>query len=189
MANGTAFTEQEISQEQVIRIKEIVEYYKEVPGGLIPVLHQAQKILGYLPRSVQEYVACRLDIPISEINSIVTFYSLFSEKPKGKYCIGVCKGTACYVKNSGKILEKLEELLGIEAGDTTDDGKYSIEVLRCLGACGLGPVMTINDKVYTRVRPDKIKEILSENENMEGGIYNDSNGKLPRVEAKGGEEN
>lgn len=161
-------SEQEVSNEQVLQIKQIVESYRMVPGGLIPALHQVQKVLGYLPKWAQEYIANEMDIPVSEVNSIVSFYSLFSEKPKGKYCIGVCKGTACYVKNSEKVIQKLEELLGIEAGDTTDDGKYSIEILRCLGACGLGPVMTINEKVYTRVKPDRIKEILIEHERKEG---------------------
>jgi NADH:ubiquinone oxidoreductase subunit E len=124
-------------------------------------LHEVQKILGYLPRWSQEKISDALGIPLSEVNSVVSFYSLFSEKPKGKYCIGVCKGTACYVRGSENIIKKLEEVLGIEAGDTTEDGKFSIEILRCLGSCGLGPVMTVNDRVFTRVKADKVKEIIS----------------------------
>ncbi|MDI6705702.1 MAG: NAD(P)H-dependent oxidoreductase subunit E [Firmicutes bacterium] len=152
---------------QMERVDEIIKRFEDTPGRLIPVLHETQKVLGYLPPGIQEYIAGRLNIPASDVYGVVTFYSLFSEKPKGKYCIGVCKGTACYVKNSQKILEKLEEILGIGGGDTTDDGKYSIEVLRCLGACGLGPVITINEKVYTRVKPDKLKQILLEHEEWE----------------------
>jgi NADH-quinone oxidoreductase subunit E/NADP-reducing hydrogenase subunit HndA len=149
-----------MDREQMEQIESIIARYKDKPGGLIPVLHEVQKILGYLPRWAQEKISLALDIPLSEVNSIISFYSLFSEKPKGEYCIGVCKGTACYVRESEKILKKLEQVLGIEAGDTTPDGKFSIEVLRCLGACGLGPVMTVNEKVYTRMKVDKIKEII-----------------------------
>jgi NADH:ubiquinone oxidoreductase subunit E len=151
-----------LSEEQRERIDEIIERYKNKSGGLIPVLHEVQGVIGYLPLSVQEKISDALSIPLSEVNSIISFYSLFSEKPKGKYCIGLCKGTACYVRGSEKILKKLEDILGIEAGDVTPDGKFSIEVLRCLGACGLGPVMVINDKVYTRMKVDKVKEIIEE---------------------------
>jgi NADH:ubiquinone oxidoreductase subunit E len=168
MENTVAAFEREVSQEQVDQVKDIVNRYVTVPGGLIPALHEVQKVLGFLPRWAQEHVAEKFNIPVSEVNSVISFYSLFSEKPKGKYCIGVCKGTACYVKSSEKILQKLEETLGIEAGDTTADGKYSIEVLRCVGACGLGPVVVINDKVYTRVKPEKVREILKNHEEKEG---------------------
>lgn len=153
--------------EQMEQVDKIIKRFEGTPGRLIPVLHETQKVLGYLPSGIQEYIARELNIPASDVYGVVTFYSLFSEKPKGKYCIGVCKGTACYVKNSQRILEKLEEILGIGGGDTTDDGKYSIEVLRCLGACGLGPVITINERVYTRVKPDRLKEILLEHEEWE----------------------
>jgi len=151
---------EERTREQVQKVNEIIEEYQNRPGALIPVLHEAQKVIGYLPRWAQETIGEGLGIPISEVNSIVSFYSLFSEYPKGKYCIGVCKGTACYVRNSEKIIEKLEDILKIEAGQTTPDGKFSLEILRCLGACGLGPVMTINEEVYTRVKPDQIAGIL-----------------------------
>lgn len=158
-----------VNEEQRGQINKIINNYKDKPGGLIPVLHEVQKVLGYLPRWVQEEISEALDIPLSEVNSIISFYSLFSEKPKGKYCIGVCKGTACYVRSSEKILKKIEQILGIEAGDTTDDGLFSLEVLRCLGACGLGPVMLVNEKVYTRVKIDKVKEIIEALKNSEEG--------------------
>src|SRR5690554_1235237 len=109
----------------------------------------------------QQRVSDAMKIPLSEVNSIVSFYALFSEKPKGKYSIGVCKGTACYVRGADKIIEQLQELLGIEAGDTTPDGNFSIEVVRCIGACGLGPVVTINDTVYTRMKADKVKAVIT----------------------------
>jgi NADH:ubiquinone oxidoreductase subunit E len=150
-----------VSEQQIKQVEQVVDSYAGIPGGLIPALHEVQKILGYLPRWSQEKISDALGIPLSEVNSVVSFYSLFSEKPKGKYCIGVCKGTACYVRGSENIIKKLEEVLGIEAGDTTEDGKFSIEILRCLGSCGLGPVMTVNDKVFTRVKADKVKEIIS----------------------------
>ncbi len=156
-----------ITAEQRKQIDHIIKDSEGTPGRLIPVLHETQKVIGHLPPEIQEYIAVRLNIPVTDVHGVVTFYSLFSEKPKGKFCIGVCKGTACYVKKSQKILDKLEELLGIKGGDTTDDGKYSIEVLRCLGACGLGPVMTINEKVYTRMKPDRIKETLIKHEEWE----------------------
>lgn len=151
------------------KVEEIISLYAGQPGALIPVLHEVQKVLGYLPRWVQTMVSDAMDIPLSEVNSIISFYALFSEKPKGKYSIGVCKGTACYVRGSNKIIEKLEEILGIEAGDTTPDGKFSIEVLRCVGACGLGPVMTINEEVYTRMKADKVKEVIHAVNQRDGG--------------------
>jgi NADH:ubiquinone oxidoreductase subunit E len=161
---------QERTEEQVQRVREIIENYRSKPGALIPVLHEVQKVIGYLPRWSQEMIGEGLGVPVSEVSSIVSFYSLFSEYPKGKYCIGVCKGTACYVRNAGKIVEKLEEILNIEAGQTTPDGKFSLEILRCLGACGLGPVMTINEEVYTRVKPDQVPYILQSLEAKEKGV-------------------
>ncbi|MDD3840654.1 MAG: NADH-quinone oxidoreductase subunit NuoE [Clostridia bacterium] len=161
----------QVFEENKSKIDSIIQKYKAKPGALIPVLHEIQITTGFLPLEIQKRVAQGLDIPLSEVNSIVTFYSLFSEKPKGKYCIGVCKGTACYVKGSEKILKKLKEILKIEPGDTTDDGKFSIQVLRCLGACGLGPVITVNEKVYTLVTPDKMTHIM---EQIEGGKDDDS---------------
>jgi NADH:ubiquinone oxidoreductase subunit E len=162
--------QQERTEEQVQRIRDIIEDYRSKPGALIPVLHEVQKIIGCLPRWSQEIIGEGLGVAVSEVNSIVSFYSLFSEYPKGKYCIGVCKGTACYVRNAEKIVQKLEEILKIEAGQTTPDGKYSLEILRCLGACGLGPVMTINEEVYTRVKPDQVSHILQTLEEKEKGV-------------------
>lgn len=124
------------------------------PGAAMTALQKAQEIYGYLPIEVQRMVAEGVGRPLEEIYGISTFYAQFSLSPKGKYKIAVCLGTACYVKGSGKILEKLEEKLGIKSGDCTDDGEFSLEASRCIGACGLAPVFTINEDVYGRVKED-----------------------------------
>ena len=154
----------EITDEQREKVREIIKHYKGKPGVLIQVLHEAQQVVGYLPREIQEMIADGLDIQLSEVYSVVTFYSLFSLKPKGRNVISVCKGTACYVKGADRIMEKLEEDLGISGEDTTDDGRFSVEIVRCMGACGLGPVVKVNEDIYARVKPDGMKEILDKYE-------------------------
>lgn len=154
-----------ISDEKYQRLDEVINQYKGKPGGLIPVLHQAQLIFGYLPKEVQIRVAEGLDIPLSEVYGVVTFYSFFSQKPRGKHTIGVCLGTACYVKGAAEIVQALEENLGIKVGDTTENGEFSLMVTRCLGACGLAPVLTVGEDVYGRLSPDKIPEIIKNYEN------------------------
>ena len=139
----------------------ILAQYKGQKDALITVLHKAQELFGYLPQAVQIRVAEALDVPLSEVYGVVTFYALFSTKPKGKYKISACKGTACYVRGSERVLERIEKELGIKAGDTTADAKFSLEVVRCLGACGLGPVIMVNDDVHARLKPDKIPGVLS----------------------------
>ncbi|HHV61934.1 MAG TPA: NADH-quinone oxidoreductase subunit NuoE [Firmicutes bacterium] len=150
----------EITQDKWEKLDEIIAKYKGRPGALIQVLHEAQELIGYLPREAQVRVAEGLDIPLSEVYSVVTFYALFSLKPKGRHQINVCKGTACYVRGADRILEKLEDTLGITEGDTTSDGRFSIEVVRCMGACGLGPVIRVDDDIYARLKPDRVPEIL-----------------------------
>ncbi|MCQ2352718.1 MAG: NAD(P)H-dependent oxidoreductase subunit E [Victivallaceae bacterium] len=132
-------------------------------GRLIQVLHRAQAIFGYLPREVQLHVAGKLFLPEAAVSGVVSFYNYFTTEPKGKYCIDVCLGTACYVKGSEKVLSEIERVLGIKA-DTkpTDDGLFSINALRCVGACGLAPVMIVNGKVYGKVTPAKAVEIVNE---------------------------
>lgn len=150
----------EITEEDFQKISQIIERHAGKKGALMLILKDVQDLIGFLPREVQSYIAERLDIPLGEIYSTITFYAFFNLKPKGKYKITLCKGTACYVKGSSLIQQKLEEVLGIEPGDTTDDGLFSLELVRCLGACGLGPVMMINEETYARLKPDDIPGII-----------------------------
>lgn len=140
----------------------LLEEYADDKSALIEVLHKAQEIVGYLPERVQERIAEGLNISMSDVSSVISFYSHFSTKPKGKYHIALCMGTACYVKGAPDIAERLEKELKIKSGDTTDDGLFSLEIVRCLGACGLGPVMTVNGEVYGLLSPDKAVTTLKE---------------------------
>ncbi len=148
------------TEEQKKELMAVLAEYKGQDGATIPVLHKAQEIYGYLPVEVQTMIAEGLDVPLAEIYGIVTFYTQFSLSPKGKYHIGVCLGTACYVKGSGDILERIKERLGIDVGECTPDGKFSIEATRCIGACGLAPVLTVNEEVYGRLTVDDVDDIL-----------------------------
>ena len=148
------------TKEQEQQLMAVIAEHKEQDGAVIPVLHKAQEIYGYLPIEVQEMISEGLDVPLAEIYGIVTFYTQFSLNPKGKYHIGVCLGTACYVKGSGDILDKIKEILGIEVGECTPDGLFSIEATRCIGACGLAPVLTVNDDVYGRLVVDDVAGII-----------------------------
>lgn len=145
-------------QEQALDL--VIEKYKDTNGALIPVLHEAQEIYGYLPIEVQKMISEKMSVPLSEIYGVVTFYTQFSLNPKGEYKIGVCLGTACYVKGSGDILNKIKEKLHIEVGECSPDGKFSLDATRCIGACGLAPVMTINEDVYGRLSVDDVEGIL-----------------------------
>ena len=147
--------------EQQARLEEAIAQLKSQRGALMPVLQKAQEIYGYLPIEVQKMVALGLEIPLEEVYGVATFYSQFSLYPKGEYKISVCLGTACYVKGSGDIYERLKERLGIDGGQCTADGKFSLEACRCIGACGLAPVMTINDEVYGRLVADDVDTILA----------------------------
>ena len=132
-------------------------------GRLIQILHRAQHIFGYLPREVQQHVAAKMRIPESAVSGVVSFYNYFTTKPKGKYVVNVCLGTACYVKGSETVLREIERYLGVQADtNPTADGLFSISALRCVGACGLAPVMMVNDKVYGKVTPAKAVEIIKE---------------------------
>lgn len=136
-------------------------------GALIQVLHHAQGIFGYLPREVQLYVAEKLDLSPAKVYGVVSFYSYFTTEPKGEYKVSVCLGTVCFVKGSDKILEKFEDLLGIKSGETTKDSKFSLEGLRCVGACGLAPVVVVNGKVYGHVKLDQVEDIINEYKALE----------------------
>lgn len=148
------------TQEQEAQLKEVIAKHKDTKGALIPVLHEAQDIYGYLPIEVQSMIAEGLGVSLAEVYGVVTFYAQFSLNPKGQYEIGVCLGTACYVKGSGDILNKVKEILKIDVGECTPDGKFSLGATRCVGACGLAPVMTINDEVYGRLTVDDVAGIL-----------------------------
>lgn len=142
------------------RLDEVISSHQGKPGALIAVLHQAQLIFGYLPDEALIKIAEGLGVPLSEVYGVVTFYSFFSTTPKGQHSIGVCMGTACYVKGAAAVLEKIQEELGIKMGETSADGLFTLTVTRCVGACGLAPVMTIGEDVYGRLTPDRIPEIL-----------------------------
>lgn len=147
--------------EQEEKLQEVIAKYKGTEGALIPVLHEAQSIFGYLPIEVQQKISDGLDVPMSEIYGVVTFYAQFSIYPKGKYQIGVCLGTACYVKGSGDIIDRIKLKLGIDVGECTPDGKFSLDATRCIGACGLAPVLTVNEEVYGRLTVDDVDDILA----------------------------
>ena len=147
--------------QQEAELMSVIAQYKDQDGALIPVLHQAQEIYGYLPIEVQTMIADGLSVPLAEVYGVVTFYTQFSLNPKGEYKIGVCLGTACYVKGSGDILDKFKELAGIDVDGCTPDGKFSLEATRCIGACGLAPVFTINEDVYGRVTADDVPAIFA----------------------------
>ena len=144
------------------QIKTICDKHGNKPGELINILHEAQHLQGYLPEETQRIIASKLGIPVSKVYGVVTFYTFFTMTPKGKHPISVCMGTACYVRGSEKLLEEFKRVLGIEVGDTTPDGKFSLDCLRCVGACGLAPVVMIGEKVYGRLQPVDVKKIIED---------------------------
>ncbi len=150
------------TKEQEEALKKIIAENKGQKGALMPVMQKAQDIYGYLPIEVQTMIADGMGIPLEKVYGVSTFYSQFALNPKGKYQISVCLGTACYVKGSGDVYAKIEEILGIKGGECTPDGKFSLDACRCVGACGLAPVMMINDEVYGRLKPDDVKGILEQ---------------------------
>jgi NADH-quinone oxidoreductase subunit E/NADP-reducing hydrogenase subunit HndA len=141
---------------------ETIELNRETKGALIPVLHKVQTIYGYLPEDVLQVVSEELNVPMTEIYGVASFYSIFSLEPKGEHVIRVCLGTACYVKGAQLLIDEISKDLKIEVGQTTPDGKFTLEACRCLGACGLAPVLTVGEKVYGRLVPESIPGILAE---------------------------
>ena len=146
--------------EKAAKLQEIIAAHKDQPGALIPVLQKAQDVYGYLPIEVQTRIAEGLDISLEKVYEVVTFYAQFSLNPKGEYNFSVCLGTACYVKGAGDLFDKLKQILGIEDGGCTPDGKFSLTSCRCVGACGLAPVLLVNADVYGRLLPDDVKGII-----------------------------
>ena len=153
---------EKICSSVVGKIEAICDKFGNKPGELINILHEAQHTVGYLPIEVQAVIARKLNIPVSRVYGVVTFYAFFTMTPKGKHPISICLGTACYVRGSEKILEEFKRSLGIDVGETTADGKFSLDCLRCVGACGLAPVAMVGEKVYGHLNPADIKKIIQE---------------------------
>ena len=153
----------ELANEMYGQLEKFIDELPEKRGALISVLHKAQSIFGYLPKEVQIFIGRKLDVPVSQVYGVVSFYSFFTMEPKGKHPIAVCMGTACYVRGADKVVDYFKRELGIEVGQTTEDGKFSLDALRCVGACGLAPVVLVGEKVYGRiVTAEDVKKILSE---------------------------
>jgi NADH-quinone oxidoreductase subunit E/NADP-reducing hydrogenase subunit HndA len=152
----------ELKKSDVEKLKDICKSFHNEAGELINVLHKAQHTFGYLPAEIQEIVAHELSVPLAKVYGVVTFYSFFTMLPKGLHPISVCTGTACYVRGAEKVLDEFKRILKVQVGESTPDGKFSLSCLRCVGACGLAPVVTIGEKVYGRVSPDGVKDILGE---------------------------
>lgn len=150
------------TKEQEKELKNFISEHKNDQGPLIMIMQEAQKIYGYLPMEVQEMISKGLNIPMEKVYEVATFYAQFNLVPRGKYHISVCLGTACYVKGSQKVLEAIEQNLKIQSGECTTDRKFSLDSCRCLGACGLAPVMKVNDEVFGKLTPDKVPQILSQ---------------------------
>ena len=149
------------------KMEEILSKYAKEKSNLIQVLNEVQEAYGYIPKHAQLAISEHLGLTMAEVYGVITFYSRFTLKPKGKYNIAVCLGTACFVKGSQKIMDRLKEKLKIEPGETTPDGKFSIEATRCIGACGLAPVFTVNDEVYGNATPELIDKVIDEYKNKE----------------------
>ena len=152
------------TQKQKEELDAVIEELRGEEGALMPIMQRAQDIYGYLPLEVQRYIALGLDIPVSEVYGVATFYSQFLLNPKGEHPVSVCLGTACYVKGSGKLMERLETLLGVKNGEITADCRFSLDATRCIGACGLAPVLTVNGEVYGRLTVADIPGILKKYE-------------------------
>ena len=146
-------------------LQQVIDELKNEPGCLMPVMQRAQDIFGYLPEDVQNIIAKGLDIPVSDVYGVATFYAQFNLEPKGKYIISVCLGTACYVKGAQLVLDELEKVLGVPAGSTTPDGLFTLNATRYLGACGLAPVIMVNDDVYGRLTPDQVAGVIEKYRN------------------------
>lgn len=148
--------------EQEAQLREKLEITKKMKGGLMPSLQAAQEIYGYLPIEVQSIIAKELDVSLEEVFGVTTFYSQFTLNPQGKYQVSVCMGTACYVKGAGDVLDKFQQVLGIEAGECTADSKFSLVATRCIGCCGLAPVCTVNEHVYGKLTADQVAKIVKQ---------------------------
>ena len=155
---------EEFSPEAIMAVDRIIERYRQKPGALIPVLEEVQETIGYLPKSIQKHIAEGMQVPLCEVHGVVSFYSFFTMAPRGRHTTRCCLGTACYVRGGKHNLQRLKEVLRIEPGETTDDRKFSLETVRCLGACGLAPVITVDEDTFRQVKPSKLPGILDQYE-------------------------
>ncbi|HPT01462.1 MAG TPA: NAD(P)H-dependent oxidoreductase subunit E [Bacteroidales bacterium] len=151
-----------LSDQKIAQLQAICKEFNNDKGELINVLHKAQHLFGYLPAEVQEIIAKELKTSVAHVYGVVSFYSFFTMTPKGEHPISICLGTACYVRGAEKVLDEFKRILKVKVGETTEDGKFSLSCLRCVGACGLAPVVMIGEKVYGRVSPDGVKSILDD---------------------------
>ncbi len=154
-------TKEEFPKEKYDELGDFIDSLESTRGALIMILHKAQGIFGYLPRDVQLYVARKLGIPGAEVFGVVSFYSYFTTKPRGKHTISVCMGTACFVRGADKIIEAMKEKLKVESNEITEDGLFTLKDVRCIGACGLAPVVMVDDKVFGRVKEEDLDEIIN----------------------------
>lgn len=159
-AQALTYSAKNLPKEQFVELGEYIERLETLKGSLISVLHKAQGIFGFLPMEVQAFVAKKLDIPAAEVFGVVSFYSYFSMTPRGEHVVSVCMGTACFVKGAEDILRDIEADLGIKTGETTSDGRFTLKDIRCVGACGLAPVVMVDEKIYGRITRDDVKGIL-----------------------------
>lgn len=157
-----------LAKEKFEELESFIDTLEDKQGALIEVLHKTQGLFGYLPEEVQRFVAKKLNINVAKVCGVVSFYSYFTTEPRGKYVINICMGTACFVKGAGDILKEFEKQLNIKAGQTTEDSKFTVDVLRCIGACGLAPVVTINDKVYGHFTTNMVSKVLQDYAELEG---------------------
>jgi NADH-quinone oxidoreductase subunit E/NADP-reducing hydrogenase subunit HndA len=151
----------EFTPEQLKKVDKIIERFKDRPGALIPVLEEVQMVLEFLPMPILKIIANGLKLPLSQVFGVVTFYSFFTMTPRGKYTVRVCLGTACYVRGGKAIYDNIKKELNVEEGETTEDRLFTLETVRCIGACGLGPVIFVNDNVHGRLKPAKVKDVLN----------------------------
>jgi NADH-quinone oxidoreductase subunit E/NADP-reducing hydrogenase subunit HndA len=154
-----------LSERKILELKEVCRSFNNEKGELINILHKAQSLFGYLPAEVQEIIAKEINVSVAHVYGVVTFYSFFTMTPKGKHPVSICLGTACFVRGADKVLEEFKKELQIQVGETTTDGRFSLSCLRCVGACGLAPVVMVGEKVFGRVSPDGVKEIIAEYSN------------------------
>ena len=159
---SSATTAPEFSEEQLARVQAIIQSHQNKPGALIPVLEDVQEVLGYLPKEIQAEVAEGLGIPLSEVYGVTTFYHFFTMVPRGRHLIRCCLGTACYVRGGAKNMDKLAATLQIIPGETTEDRRFSLETVRCVGACGLAPALVVDDETFSQVKPSKLNQILDQ---------------------------